>query len=68
MRSELPDIYSFYGCRLQSEIPLSHVLPADGDGAPEIKLVLGTVPETLPNPAWSSPFVTISPTEPFWSG
>jgi hypothetical protein len=53
--------YSFYGCRLQSAVPLSFVREsAWNDSSPVITLTQGEVPDTLPDPVWSSPFVSIS--------
>ncbi len=52
--------YSFYGCRLQSTLPLSLIRESPGECAPEVSLIRGEVPESLPDPVWTSPFASIS--------
>lgn len=53
--------YSFYGSRLRSRLPLPGLRGCDADGSdPDVTLTLGEVPVVLPDPVWSSPFVSIS--------
>jgi hypothetical protein len=53
-------IYSFYGCRLLSEVPLSFVPASAEQGEPpDAALKLGEIAGTLAEPIWSSPFVSI---------
>ncbi len=53
--------FSFYGCRLLSEVPLSYAPAcAAQDETPNAVLNLGKVAETLDKPIWSSPFISIA--------
>ncbi len=61
MKSDMPRIYSYYGCRLQSEWPLSYVPECMADDSPpDVILTRGEAPETLTNAVWSSPFISIA--------
>jgi hypothetical protein len=59
MKADMLRIYSFYGCRLQSELPLS-LVPVCAAGPVAVTVIQGEVPEALPDPVWSTPFVSIS--------
>ena len=54
-------VFSYYGCRLLSDIPLLQV-PAciTPDEPPDAVLTLGLVPKALTDPIWSSPFVSLA--------
>jgi hypothetical protein len=65
MNSGLPRIYSFYGFRLESELPLALIssIPS-GDReqislTADIVLVRGEVLAELPDPVWTTPFVSV---------
>jgi hypothetical protein len=54
-------ISSFYGCRLQSEMPLSFAPTCKRQDEPaDILLNLGEIARTQVEPIWSSPFVSIA--------
>ncbi len=49
----------FYGYRLRSDIALPSLPLLTDAGAPDLTLRRGPVPDCLPEPSWSSPFVEI---------
>jgi hypothetical protein len=54
-------IFSFYGCRLRSEVPLSFVpVCARQDEPADVVLNLGDIARAQDKPTWSSPFVSIA--------
>jgi len=54
-------LFSFYGCRLLSEVPLSLMPGCKGqDEPPDVVLKLAEVSQALTDPIWSSPFVSVA--------
>jgi hypothetical protein len=48
-----------YGYRLRTDLPLTSLPSAVGDGPPEIELRFGEIPQTLDAVTWRSPFIEI---------
>src|SRR5258707_3212561 len=52
-------IYSFYGCRVRSALPLSLIPSANGDSPVDVAIARGEVPPELSDPLWTTPFVSV---------